>query len=188
METVLRRELITNKRICRVLGVASFILLTSLGAFVRIPLPFTPVPITLQTFFVLLCGAMLGSRLGTTAQISYLIIGALGLPVFTGAGAGLLYLLGPTGGYLFGFVLAAFFIGKLLPHTSGRVLSTFLVFLAGDLILFTSGIIWLKVLLGYSLTKLLIIGFFPFIFGDLLKVAFATFLYRRLQHRLKEIF
>ena len=188
MEAVLRRELITNKRICRVLGVASFIVLTSLGAFVRIPLPFTPVPITLQTFFVLLCGAILGSRLGITAQISYLLIGALGLPIFTGASAGFFYLFGPTGGYLFGFVLAAFFIGRVLPRVSAKRGSVFLVFLAGDLILFSTGVIWLKVLLGYSLTKLLIIGFFPFILGDLLKVTAATFIYQRIQRRIREIF
>ena len=96
MEAVLKKEVILDKTLCRVMGVLTFVILTSLGAFVRIPLPFSPVPITLQTFFVLLSGALLGSNLGTISQLSYLLLGASGLPVFTGAGSGLFYLLGPT--------------------------------------------------------------------------------------------
>ena len=89
MEALLKREVILNKTLCRVMGVLTFVILTSLGAFVRIPLPFTPVPLTLQTFFILLCGAFLGSKLGVTAQLSYMFLGVLGLPIFTGAGSGL---------------------------------------------------------------------------------------------------
>ena len=75
MEALLKREIILNKTLCRAMGVLTFVILTSLGAFVRIPLPFSPVPITLQTFFVLLSAALLGSNLGTISQLSYLLLG-----------------------------------------------------------------------------------------------------------------
>ena len=91
---ILKREVILNRTICRIIGVSAFVILTMLGAFVRIPLPFTPVPITLQTFFVLLSGLFLGQNLGGIAQLSYVLLGITGLPVFTGTGNGISYLLG----------------------------------------------------------------------------------------------
>jgi len=198
MEAILKKEIIVNKTLCRVMGVLVFVMLTGLGAFVRIPLPFTPVPITLQTFFVLLSGAFLGSNLGVTTQLSYIILGISGLPIFTGAGSGLLYLLGPTGGYLFGFVLAAFFLGRFIPHqglgagfikySQSNLLFTFGIFCLADLILLVCGTIWLKFLFGYPFTKLLFIGFIPFIPGDLFKAGVATYLYLKLKSRLKEVF
>ena len=114
METIIKRELISDKGLCRLLAVGVFIALTTLSAFVRIPLPFTPVPLTLQTFFVLLSGALLGRQLGAFAQAAYMFLGLTGQQVFTGTGCGSLYLLGPTGGYIIGFVLAAFFAGSFL--------------------------------------------------------------------------
>lgn len=185
---ILKREIISNKLISRILGWVSFVILTSLGAFVRIPLPFTPVPITLQTFFVLLSGAFLGSRLGLSSQLGYILLGILGLPIFSGAGRGLLYLLGPTGGYLLGFILASFFMGRFIRCVQNNFFSVFLLFCVGDFILLMCGVVWLKLTFGYSLIKLLIMGFFPFIPGDLLKAFFATLLYQRLKSRLKELF
>ena len=87
MEVILKKELVLNKAACRIIGVAIFVVLTSLGAFVRIPLPFTPVPLTLQTMFVLLSGAFLGSGLAATAQLGYILLGLSGVPIFTGAGS-----------------------------------------------------------------------------------------------------
>lgn len=187
VEAILKKEIIVNKTLCRILGVLAFIILTSLGAFVRIPLPFTPVPITLQTLFVLLSGAFLGSNLGAFTQLSYILAGIWGLPIFTGVGSGLFYLFGPTGGYLFGFILASLFIGRFIK-SSKNLVSTFGLFCLADLILLSCGVIWLKFLFGYSLMKLLFIGFLPFIPGDLLKILVATGLYNRLESRLKEVF
>src|SRR3989338_5867789 len=102
---------------------ALFAALTGAVAWFKIPLPFTPVPITLQTLMVLLSGAMLGSYYGALSMIIYLILGALGLPVFAGGSSGVGALLGPTGGYLFSYPVAAFFIGKMLEK---RKLSRFL--------------------------------------------------------------
>ncbi len=188
MEIVLKKELILNKTLCRVMGVSVFVILTSLGAFVRIPLPFTPVPITLQTFFVLLSGAILGSSLGAIAQLSYIILGISGLPIFSGAGSGLFYLFGPTGGYLFGFVLAGLFIGRFIKYSQNNLFFTFGIFCLADLLLLACGVIWLKFLFGYPFLKLLFLGFIPFIPGDLLKALFATALYLKLKSRLKEVF
>lgn len=188
MEAILKKEIIVNKTICRVIGILLFVILTSLGAFVRIPLPFTPVPITLQTLFVLLSGAFLGSNLGTLSQLSYIFLGAAGLPIFTGAGSGLFYLFGPTGGYLLGFVLAAIFIGRFIKYRQNKILYVLGIFCLADFILLWCGVMWLKFLFGCSLKKSLFLGFLPFIIGDSFKALIATAIYLKLQTRLKEIF
>ena len=90
-----------------------FAALIAVGAYIKIPIPFSPVPITLQVFFIFLAGAMLGARWGTLSVIVYLLLGIVGLPVFSGGASGLGVLLGPTGGYLIGFVVAAFLVGTL---------------------------------------------------------------------------
>lgn len=188
MEAILTREIISGKTACRVAGAAVFIILTALGAFVRVPLPFTPVPVTLQTFFVLLSGAFLGRKMGAFAQIGYIFLGLSGLPIFTSAGSGLLYIFGPTGGYLFGFIIAAFFTGRLIGCCKTGFLPVFAVFCLADFILLSCGVIWLKFLFGYSLAKLLAIGFAPFVFGDLLKASAAAAIYLKLKPRINEIF
>lgn len=188
MEAILNKEIIVDKTLCRMIGVAIFVILMSLGAFVRIPLPFTPVPITLQTLFVLLSGAMLGSNLGMLSQLSYLLLGILGLPIFAGAGSGLFYLFGPTGGYLVGFVLAALYVGKFIKFCQNNLFSILGILFLGDLIILVSGTVWLKFILRYPLPKLLFIGFLPFLPGDLFKVFVASLLYLRLHSRLKEVF
>lgn len=188
MEMILRKEVILSKSLCRLIGIGSFVLLTSLGAFVRIPLPFTPVPITLQTFFVLLSGIFLGGNLGMFSQLTYILLGVLGLPIFTNAGSGLLYMCGPTGGYLAGFVIASLLGAKLIKYAKDSLFSIFVVLCIADLTLFGTGLIWLKFLSGYSFSKLLFIGFMPFVLGDLLKIFIASILYLKLKNRLKEIF
>jgi len=186
MEAVLKKEIIVNKILCRLFAVLAFVILISLGAFVRISLPFTPVPITLQTLFVLLSAALLGSNLGIITQLTYIFLGMSGLPIFTGAGSGLFYLFGPTGGYIIGFVLAALFLGKFAKYAT-NLFFLFGLFCLADLLLLCSGAIWLKVLLGYPLKKILFIGFIPFIPGDLLKAGVASFLYLKIKSRLREI-
>jgi biotin transport system substrate-specific component len=186
--SILKKELVVNRTACRIIGVVVFVLLNSLGAFVRIPLPFSPVPITLQTFFVLLGAAFLGGRLGITAQVSYILLGIAGLPVFTNAGYGLLYLAGPTGGYLAGFVVASIIIAQGLRDVRHNVFSVFLVLCLADSAILGCGALWLKILFGYDPFRLLTIGILPFIPGDLLKVFLVSFLYTKANSRLKEIF
>jgi biotin transport system substrate-specific component len=188
MEGILTKEFIVSKRLCKSLGVAAFIILTALSAFVRIPLPFTPVPLTLQTFFVLLSGAFLGAGFGALSQLGYIFLGLSGLSVFTSTGSGLLYLSGPTGGYLAGFVLASFFLGKSLKFSRNKFLATFILFCAADIVLLSTGTLWLHFISAQSLSKVILIGFLPFIPGDLLKAWLATALYLKLSPRLREVF
>jgi len=187
MEAILNREIIVSRTACRVFTAVIFIVLTALGAFVRIPLPFTPVPLTLQTFFVLLSGAFLGKKLGALTQLSYISLGVAGLPIFTSVGSGLLYLSGPTGGYLAGFVLAALFTGRCVERARGSFLATLAVFCLADLVLLACGALWLKAILGVSLKQALLLGFIPFLAGDLLKALAACVIYRRLEPRLRQI-
>jgi len=187
MEAILKREIVTNKTICRIFAAFTFVILTALGAYVRIPLPFTPVPITLQTFFVLLGAALLGRGLGVITQAAYLTFGIAGLSIFTGAGYGFAYLLGPTGGYLLGFVLAAYFGGKCLDSERGGLLYVFAVLFAADLILLACGVLWLKAAFGLSLAKAILLGLLPFIPGDILKALAAAHIYLRLKPRLEKV-
>jgi biotin transport system substrate-specific component len=186
MEAILKSEIISGRTASRVFGVSVFVILTCLGAFVRIPLPFTPVPITLQTFFVLLGGALLGSYLGSVAQLGYILLGVSGAPVFTGAGSGLSYLLGPTAGYILGFILAAFCLGRLVRYGGDSLFLTFIVFLIADMIILSSGVLWLKFLFKGTFVKLMSMGFVPFIPGDSLKALAAAWLYLKLKNRVRQ--
>lgn len=188
MEAILNREIVTNKTLCRIFAVFTFIILTALGAYVRIPLPFTPVPITLQTFFVLLGAALLGESLGVITQAGYLTFGIAGLSIFTGAGYGLIYLSGPTGGYLLGFILAAFFAARFIRFSRDNFLFTFGALFIADLILLACGALWLKIIFGYSFGKTALLGILPFIPGDLLKALAAASVYLKLKSRVREIF
>lgn len=187
-ELIFKREVIANKALCRALGVTAFIILTALGAFVRLPLPFTPVPLTLQTFFVLCSGAFLGKRLGVASQFGYLSLGVMGFPIFANAGYGAAYLFGPTAGYIFGFILASFFIGGAAKRGEDNFFLTLSLFCLADLIILSCGMLWLRVIFGYPLTRLLGIGFLPFVAGDFLKASAACLVYLKLKSRIREIF
>ncbi|SNB53159.1 biotin transporter BioY [Thermoflexus hugenholtzii] len=152
-------------------------LLTALMARVEIPLPFTPVPITGQTFAVLLVGAALGSRRGALSMAVYLLEGALGLPVFAGGAAGLARLRGPTGGYLIGFIAAAFVTGWLAERGwDRRPVTTALAMLAGNAVIYLFGLPWLAWFVGGFLGPkgALALGLLPFVPGDLIKLLMAT--------------
>jgi biotin transport system substrate-specific component len=147
-------------------------LLVGLSAQIRIYLFFSPVPITGQTFAVLILGALLGSRRGGLTMLAYLVEGILGLPVFA-AGVGLPVLFGPTGGYLVGFVAAAYVVGWLAEKGwDRRVATTVAAMIAGNAVLLMCGFVWLTILT--DIKTALITGLFCFIPGDLLKVALAA--------------
>jgi biotin transport system substrate-specific component len=151
-----------------------------LWASAKVKVPFWPVPMTLQTFAVLALGAAYGSRLGAATVIAYLAAGAAGLPVFTNTPpelAGPAYLLGPTGGFLIGFVAAAFIVGTAADrHWDRSVPKLLAAMVAADAVVFAMGLAWLGLAvpaLGYS-WGLLEAGLFPFVLGDLLKVLIAA--------------
>jgi len=155
-------------------------LLIALTARIVIPLPWTPVPITGQTFGVLLMGALLGSRLGFLAVLAYLFEGALGLPVFA-KGGGLAYMLGPTGGYLISYPLAAGVVGYLVERWGAdrAFFRTLVAMLAGNLLIYALGLPWLAAwLIGAGkyagLSGLLAAGMLPFIPGDFIKAVLAA--------------
>ncbi|MDI6800326.1 MAG: biotin transporter BioY [Actinomycetota bacterium] len=154
---------------------ALFAALTAVGALIRVPLPFTPVPLTLQVFFVLLAGAILGAKFGALSQIIYVLLGAVGLPVFSGGSSGFGVIFGPTGGYLFGFVLAAAVVGLLMEGGEGpNIALTFLFFLIGILVIYALGTAWLALITKMGLKKAIIGGALPFIPLDLIKAAAAS--------------
>lgn len=154
-------------------------LFTAWMARIAIPLPFTPVPITGQTLAVLLVGAALGSRRGALSMAAYVLEGALGLPVFAGGAAGLARVLGPTGGYLIGFIAAAFLTGWLAERGWDRQpFTAALAMLAGNIVIYLFGLPWLARFVGGFLGPkgALTLGLLPFIPGDLLKLALAALL------------
>lgn len=149
-------------------------LLVAVLAQIEIPLPFTPVPITGQTFGVLLVGAVLGSKRGAASLAFYLVMGVIGLPFFAGGAHGLSILTGATGGYLIGFVLAAYGIGLLAERGLERSARTSLIpFLIGTLIIYSCGITWLAVALG-SFSQAIAAGLIPFLIGDAIKWVAAS--------------
>jgi len=146
--------------------------LIALAAQIRIPLPFSPVPVTGQTFAVLLVAAALG-RLGVASVVAYLIEGAVGLPAFAGGASGLAYMGGPTGGYLIGFVLAALIVGAAAEREWDRRFATsLLVMFLGEVAIYACGVAWLaRFPLSVSPWQA---GLFPFIPGDLFKMVLAA--------------
>jgi len=150
-------------------------LLIGLCAHVKVWLPFSPVPVTGQTFAVLMLGALLGAHRGCLAVLAYIIEGAAGLPVFA-AGVGSAALLGPTGGYLFGFIPAAYITGRLAEKGWDRRFGTMvLAMVLGNLAIYTFGLIWLGCLTGFN-AMILTLGLYPFIVGDLAKIILAAIL------------
>ena len=150
--------------------VAGFSLVIALNAQVAIPLPFTPVPVTLQTLAVLLAGCLLGGGRGALAVIAYIGEGAAGFPVFSGGRAGVAHLLGPTGGYLLGFIAAAYLVGLLAERGALRSWpGTFLTLVLGNVVLYIPGIVWLGAFTGMDAAVKF--GLQPFLAGDVLKIA-----------------
>jgi biotin transport system substrate-specific component len=148
-------------------------ILLALLARLSIPVPFSPVPITGQTLGVLLLGGLLGSRLATITILTYIFEGAIGLPVFAGGSLGFLYLLGPTGGYLIGFIPAAYFIGLLSERGwNSKIGSSILAITLGTAIIFIFGVSWLSVTAG--ITNAISIGLVPYLPGAVVKISLAT--------------
>lgn len=171
---VITGRIVASNRVVAVVAVVAFAGLTALLAQVRIPLGFTPVPVTGQTFAVLLAGAALGARLGASSQLVYLAAGAIGFPVFTGGGSGFEYFTGATAGYLVGFVLAAALVGRLAERGQDRKVNTAITaFLAGSAVIYACGAVGLMITAGMDVTTAIAQGVTPFVFGDVLKAVAA---------------
>lgn len=150
-------------------------LLVAASAQIRIPLPFTPVPITGQTFGVLLVGASLGPWHGVSSLLLYVLLGGLGLPFYAGASGGWNVVAGATGGYLLSYPVAAWATGALAERGwDKKIGSSIGAMLTGNVIIYLFGLPWLAWQLGTGLTKTLELGLYPFIPGDTLKLYFAA--------------
>jgi biotin transport system substrate-specific component len=149
-------------------------LIVALCARITIPLPFTPVPLTLQNFGVLLVGLLLGSRRGFAALALYLAEGVAGLPVFSPIGpGGIAQMLGPTGGFLLAYPLVAWLTGYVMEHGRKTFSRAAIGGLLGELVLFTGGLAWLAVL-TYSIAQAFRWGLYWFLFAEVIKVMMAA--------------
>ncbi len=167
----------------RLIAIGIGALVVAVAAQAAVPVPFSPVPMTLQPLAVLVVGGLLGPAGGLAALITYLTLGMLGLPVFAGGSSGVVHLLGPTGGYLLAFPLAAALTGALTRGAAG-VLRTLLACAAAMAVIHVGGVAQLA-LLGGDPTAAFRMGFIPFFTGDLLKVGLAAALILALHSRVR---
>jgi len=157
--------------------------LTAVGAYIYVPIG--PVPIVLSTLFVLLSGLLLGSRWGLASMGLYLLVGAIGIPVFAGGKGGFAHFFGPTGGYLFGYALASWITGLISEHSRGLIMLDILSVIIGSLVIYSLGVPWLKMVTQMSWPKALIMGMVPFLIGDAVKASVALILARAIRPVLK---
>ena len=151
--------------------ISLFSALVAAGAFIKIPM--IPVPMTLQTLFVFLAALLLPSLSSFSSILIYIVLGAIGLPIFT-SGGGFSALLRPTGGFIFGFLAAAPLGSFLAEKKRDSVLWNVVVLLAMEVVIYFIGIIWLKVKLDATWAKAFAVGLTPFIIGDAVKIACAS--------------
>lgn len=158
--------------------------LTAMGALISIPLQ--PVPVTLQTMFLYLAGSLLGGSLGALSQVIYIILGAIGLPVFSGGKAGLGVFLGPTGGYLVGFIAGAFVTGKIVRwRRDPGLVWVVSAMLAGTAVVYALGVLQLVLVGKLSVEKAAAVGVLPFLPGDALKIAAASVITLKVRDRIQ---
>ena len=156
----------------RAVGIGLGALCVAVAAQVTVPVPMNPVPMTLQPLAVLAVGGLLGGPSGLAALVTYLVLGILGLPVFAGGSGGIVHLMGPTGGYLLAFPLAAGLVGALVGQRFG-VLRVLAACALGMVVIHVGGVAQLAILTGDP-ARAFRIGFVPFLTGDLLKVGIAA--------------
>ena len=183
-------EVVQNRNLRRTIGVAAFAALTAFGAHVALPVPGSPVPVTLQTMFATLAGVLLGPYLGAASQLAYLAIGAAGAPVFS-AGIGLAALAGPTGGYLIAFPIAAALAGVMTRRTAGSTLLqgakiAAVMFVATGAVL-AIGALQLTLFTG-DIERAVQAGVLPFLVGDVVKSILGATIAVRLRKRTLGLF
>jgi biotin transport system substrate-specific component len=165
-----------------------FTALTAMGAFISIPIG--PVPITLQSFFVLLSGVILGSKKAMYSQITYLLLGLIGFPIFAGFSGGIQSLLKPSFGFIIGYIAAAYAVGKLTEAKPASHIGLWTVVLTGTMIIYAFGLPYMYYVLNImlnsnlSLFRILQLGMLSFIPGDILKAGITVFLAKRLKSTL----
>ncbi len=148
--------------------------LICVGAYMTIPIPFGPVPIVLQNMFVLLAGLLLGPKWGLGCVGVYLLAGAVGFPVFSGGTSGIGRLVGPTGGYLVGYIPCVLTVAIISRLGRGKTFFDIMAMIVGTAIVYAFGVSWLKIVANLDWIKALSAGMLPFLIGDGLKIAAAA--------------
>ncbi|XOB41312.1 MAG: biotin transporter BioY [Candidatus Nealsonbacteria bacterium] len=163
----IEKQIILTKSIVQILG---FAVLTGISAGLKLEIG--AVPVTAQTLIVLLSGALLGSKKGALSQFTYLAGGLIGFPWFS-RGGGMVYIMSPTFGYILGFVLASYFTGLLFEKGWDKeIKKSVLVLLIASFAIYIPGLLWLARFIGFS--KILTVGFYPFVIGDILKISLVA--------------
>jgi len=175
IETLTHCEILNNKAVNSIIGVAFFALATVMASYVRIPVIGSPVPITLGTFFALLSGAVLGRKLGILSQIAIFAPMAL-------------YVAGPTGGYMAGFVAASFIVGSITEKKNLNIFQAVAVLALGNAIIYTFGMLHLIFVYHMSAAAAFTAGALPFVPGDIAKICIAAVIYTKISSRTKAIF
>ncbi|MDI3534249.1 MAG: biotin transport system substrate-specific component [Thermosediminibacterales bacterium] len=177
------REMVQTYSKTRELVLAAlFAALTAVMGYVKIPLPFTPVPITGQTFAVMLAGSLLKPRTAVASMLSFLFLGAIGLPIFAGGQGGIGVIAGPTGGYLLSWPIAVFFMSVLLNKIKPNFINLLIInVLGGIIVVYTIGVFQLSVITGMNIKQAVAAGAVPFIPGDIIKAFVAALLALKLK-------
>ena len=165
---------------------ALFTALIIIGAYISIPIPIGPVPITLADFFVMLTGFFLGAKYGFLTVVLYLALGTIGLPVFSNGGSGFAFLFGPTGGFLFGYLFLVVGIGLFIDNLKSSFIIDLLALLVGNVLLYAVGITWLRVTLDMTWSAAVLAGLIPFIPGTIVKIIVALAIGRMFVPRFRE--
>ncbi|MET0589877.1 MAG: biotin transporter BioY [Naasia sp.] len=179
---VLRRPVLADRVISRSLASDALLVVAGAGltaALAQVAIPLWPVPITGQTLAVLLVGGSLGALRGSLSMVLYMLVGALGAPIYSDAASGWAVLGGPTGGYIVGFILAAALTGALAERKwDRRFLGGMVSYLAGSAVVFAVGLPWLAFSLDLTVQQTLEAGLYPFIIGGVIKAVIAAGLIR----------
>jgi biotin transport system substrate-specific component len=159
--------------------------LTAVGAYIHVPIG--PVPIVLSTLFVILSGLLLGSRWGPASMALYLLVGAIGIPVFAGGRGGFAHFFGPTGGYLIGYLVSAWITGLISERSNRLLRRDVIAVVIGSLTLYGCGVPWLKIVTQMSWSRTLLVGVIPFLIGDAIKASVAVILARSVRPMLNRM-
>lgn len=163
-----------RKELIDLIYAALFAALIVVLGFIAVPLPFSPVPVTGQTLAIMLAGSILTVRQAAMSVGTFLLLGAVGIPVFAGGAGGLGVLAGPRGGYLVGFLIGAIVIALINNRSSNILKIGAANIIGGIVVIYLIGVLWLNQVTGMGLEKAVVAGMMPFIPGDLFKVAIAT--------------
>lgn len=165
--------------------ISLFATLIAVSGYITIPIPFSMVPVTAQTLAVMLAGSLLPVRHAAVSLLVFLMMGAIGLPVFSGGAAGMGIIIGKTGGYLIGFLVGAALISVLKGKKPGFLRLLTANAIGGIIIVNTFGVLWLNYITGIGITKAIAFGALPFIPGDIVKIVIAALITLRLSKHVK---